>query len=149
MTESKFTAEVSIVTVVVSIGLEVAPTTQKNPSRSLITAVAMSSLELPNRRFQINFLLLSKVEIKPSLPPKVGEVTRSINPVSTVPTTANKFELSARSEIWSPEPAGETAVIAGFEGRTLIAAEAVGEIMDKEITRVKTQNLTALLGKFL
>ena len=85
--------------VVVSSGLEVAPTTQKNPSRSFVIAVAMSSLELPNRKFQTNFLVLSKVEIKPSLPPKVGEVTRSTSPVSTVPTIASKFELSARSEI--------------------------------------------------
>jgi hypothetical protein len=59
----------------------------------------MSSFELPSRKLQTNFLVLSKVEIKPSLPPKVGEVTRSASPVSTVPTIASKFELSARSEI--------------------------------------------------
>ena len=48
-----------------------------------------------------------------------------------------------------PELAGETAVIAGFEGRTFIAAEALGEITGKEKAKVKTKNLKAVLGKFL
>ena len=99
MIESKLTAELLITAVAVSAGLEIAPTTQKNPSRSFATAVAISSLELPNRKFQTNFFVLSKAEIKPSLPPKVGEVTIFTRPLSTVPTIATKLESSAISEI--------------------------------------------------
>jgi hypothetical protein len=60
--ESKLTAELSRTAVAESKGLDVAPTTQKNPSRSLVIAVAISSLALPSLRFQISFLPLSKFE---------------------------------------------------------------------------------------
>jgi hypothetical protein len=59
----------------------------------------MSSCKPPKRKFHNGFLLLSSAEIKPSLPPKVGEVTKSTRPVYTVPTTAISEEFSEKSEI--------------------------------------------------
>ena len=97
--ESKLSVAESTTEVAVSIGLDVEPAIQKYPDLSLVTALAISSLALPSRKSQSRTFDLSRAVIKPSLPPRVGVVTKFAKPLSIVPTIAITVGFTVKSEI--------------------------------------------------